>query len=45
MLSSSRWNVIPAFFSPNGIRRNSNSPNGMMMAVLGTSSSATGTCK
>jgi hypothetical protein len=28
---------MPAFFRPNGMRKNSNRPNGVMIAVLATS--------
>lgn len=38
----SRWNVWAALRSPNGIRVNSNHPNGVMTAVLGVFFSATG---
>ena len=41
-VSISRWNACAAFFSPNGIRRNSNRPNGVITAVFGMSSAATG---
>ena len=37
ILSMKRWNVIPAFFSPKGMRRNSKRPKGVMMAVFFTS--------
>ena len=37
-----RWNVIPAFFSPKGIQRNSKRLNGVMMAVFFTSEGWTG---
>lgn len=37
-----RWKVCAAFRKPNGILTNSNNPNGVMMAVFGMSSSATG---
>jgi hypothetical protein len=31
------WKVLPAFLRPKVIRRNSHSPNGVMMAVFGMS--------
>ena len=34
--------VCAAFLRPKGIRANSNRPNGVVIAVLGTSSGATG---
>ena len=37
-----RWNAWAAFFSPIGILKNSNRLNGVMTAVLGTSSGWTG---
>ena len=42
MLSIKRWNVCAAFRKPKGIRTNSKRPKGVVMAVLGTSSGATG---
>ena len=45
ILSMYLWNVIPAFLSPKGIRRNSKRPKGVMMAVLGTADSSRGTCR
>ena len=38
-----RWNMCAAFFRPNGMRKNSKSPNGVITAVLGTSSRWAGT--
>ena len=40
--SMNRWKVCAAFLRPKGIRTNSNRPNGVVMAVLGMSSGATG---
>lgn len=40
--SMNLWNACAAFLRPNGIRRNSNRPNGVMTAVFGTSSGVTG---
>ncbi len=37
------WKVWEAFRKPNGILRNSNEPNGVVIAVFGMSSGATGT--
>jgi hypothetical protein len=45
ILSINLWKVMPAFFSPNGMRTNSNKPNGVITAVLVMSSGATGTWK
>jgi hypothetical protein len=36
------WKVWAAFDQPNGMNKYSNKPNGVMMAVLGISSGATG---
>ena len=41
-LSMNRWNDCPAFRSPNGMRRKTKRPNGVMTAVFMTSFSATG---
>ena len=42
MVSISRWKAWAAFLSPKGVRRNSKRPNGVITAVLWTSSGATG---
>ena len=36
------WKVCAAFQSPNGMRTNSNNPNGVVTAVLGISAGSTG---
>ena len=40
--SMNRWNVWAAFQRSNGIRRNLNKPNVVVMAVFGTSAGSTG---
>jgi hypothetical protein len=37
-----RWKVLPALRSPKGMRRNSNNPNGVQMAVFLMSAGCTG---
>jgi hypothetical protein len=40
--SMSRWNVMPAFFKPKGLRTNSNRPKGVIITVLAMSAAAIG---
>ena len=41
-LVDKRWKVWAALRRPNGMRRNSKRPNGVVMAVFGTSEGSTG---
>ena len=42
MPSISLWNAWAAFLRPKGMRRNSQSPKGVMVAILGISAATTG---